>query len=483
MANIKEHAESVLARYRIAEKPLYIVGTFDSGVTVFSQQVRALNLVWALVESEQMPCLVPDKPPAADSTLKIAIVGGGFTGLSVAAGLMKKNADAKITIFEARDTLLPLQQGSDSRWLHPRIYDWPGEGSEASVAMLPVLNWSAARASDVVVQILTEWGKVVADWETSPGGGTDAADRWKPKLFCNARHLQIHETRGNSKRLQIEWVGERRDVKDATILKGEQRAALGASEDFDLVILTVGFGLERDGATSYWRNEGLGQPSLDQPRRTYVVSGQGDGAMIDLLRLRVSQYRQDRILEELFRNKDKLFKAVKDLYLTYSADNDRDGLFNDFESLADNAECGFEFEAVCESLARRLRRDTEVILRLKVRKLSELFDFSQTRTRISFQNKLLVYFVYKCGGFFPSSLEEPLLLEQHSVIKEGVVRRHGTLRDELIKNIISDKLYDAILKRRGRDVPAVPDPFTQSAKLEWSGGFFGSLVLQKMRTR
>lgn len=148
-----------LASYQVPEAPLYLVGTFDSGVTVMHQQVRAMNLVWALVESGRVRCI-----NSGDSgrTSSIAIVGGGFAGLTAAAALMKKEADAKIAIFEQRDTLLPLQQGSDSRWLHPRIYDWPEEGSEASVAMLPVLNWTAARASDVVVQIMAEWRTLVS---------------------------------------------------------------------------------------------------------------------------------------------------------------------------------------------------------------------------------------------------------------------------------------------------------------------------------
>ena len=48
--------ESLLATYRVGEGALYIVGSFDSGVTVYSQQVRALNLVWALVERGVVPC-------------------------------------------------------------------------------------------------------------------------------------------------------------------------------------------------------------------------------------------------------------------------------------------------------------------------------------------------------------------------------------------------------------------------------------------
>jgi FAD-NAD(P)-binding len=454
MAEIRrDEIASLLAAYRVPGKPLYIVGTFDTGVTVFSQQVRALNLVWALMESDLIPTSSSD---GETSATKVAIVGGGFAGLSVAAGLIKKEANARITIFEERDTLLPLQQGCDSRWLHPRIYDWPDEGSNAAVAMLPVLNWTAARASDVVVQILTEWKSVLS------------RQKHPTRLYCNARHLQIHEVSGDESKLQIEWVGEHRDAQDATTSKDAQPTAIGATENFDIVILAVGFGLERGDTKSYWRNEILGQPNLDQGRRTYLISGQGDGAMIDLLRLRISQYRQDRILDELFHGRGTLLDALREIHREYSTDSHKCGLFNTLELLAIDQNCAADFLAVCEEMARRLRRDTEVILHLKVRKLSELFD--PRKTRISFQNKLLVYFLYKCGGFFPSSLEEILLTQQHSIPHERIIRRHGTLRDEQLKRLLSDELYESLERRRGR---AVPDPFSQSDKMRWSGGYFG----------
>jgi hypothetical protein len=447
----KDEISSDLRMFRIADAPLFVVGTFDSGVTVLSQQIRALNLVLALVESEFVPC-----SGGGGISKKVAIVGGGFAGLTAAAGLIKKSANVEITIFEERDTLLPLQQGSDTRWLHPHIYDWPGDGSESGVAMLPVLNWTAARASDVVVQILTEWKRT-------------AAARAGLRLFCNARHLQVHDAPEHSDRLQIEWVGEGRDPSDGTSKGDPQMTAVGASESFDVVILAVGFGLERDGTLSYWRNETLGQPSLDQPRRTYLVSGQGDGAMIDLLRLRISQFRQDRILEELFLGKSALLKDVKALHKKYTTDIRSTGLFDDLEKLAKpNSACEGEFTQVLEGLRRRLRRDTEVVLRLQVRKFSELFD--PENTRISFQNRLLVYLLYKCGGFFPSSSKERDITEQHAISHDRIVRRHGTHRDEQLKRVLSSTLYDAINQRRGG---ATPDPFSQSDRIMWPGGYFG----------
>lgn len=448
-------AAETLKAYKVDGAALYLVGTFDTGVTVFSQQTRALNLAWAAVESG----LVPTTPKEPSDTMvpqcKIAIVGAGFAGLSVAAGLISKGSNADITIFEQRDTLLPLQQGSDSRWLHPRIYDWPREGSQASVAMLPVLNWTAARASDVVVQVLSEWKKTLC------GSDTD------PTLYCNTRHLQIHECGDGTPRVKLEWIGEKRTAIDGTTKQDSSQSNVGRSDIFDLVILAIGFGVERDGALSYWRNETMGQPSLDQPRRTFLVSGQGDGAMIDVLRLRISQYRQDRILEELFNDKKTLFTLIQNLHTKYTDDEHRKGLFADFEALERDKDSNAEFEDVIKQLSRRLRRDTDVILHLQVRNLSQLLD--PPTSRISFQNKILIFFLYKCGGFVPSTLDEEKLIKQHAIHKRNIVRRHGTYRDDQLSAILSDHLYKAIKTRRG---DAKPDPFSQPDRARWPGGYF-----------
>jgi hypothetical protein len=452
MAATEVLSREMLETYRITDANLFTVGAFERGITVFSQQVRALNLAWALVESRTLECESANGKAPKTTKKKIAVVGGGFAGLTVAAGLIKKRVHADIMIFEQRDTLLPLQQGSDSRWLHPRIYDWPTQGSEANVAMLPVLNWTAARASDVVVQILSEWANTVDEGSEPPG------------LYCNARHVQIHRVCGSKGNLQIEWIGEPRNARDGTT-SSEQANARGKSESFDLVILAIGFGVERDNALSYWRNETLGQPSLGQPRSTYLISGQGDGAMIDLLRLRISQYRQDRILDELFRGQDRMLTAIQALHSRYLVPQSGDpSLFEALEALgADDLSCKVEFNKILQKLTQRLRRDTDAILHLKVQKFSDLFDVGDTKT--SFQNKLLVYLLYKCGGFFPSRLKETELIKQNSISPDRVIRRHGTLRKEQLEEILDPELYDAI------DASKVG--FQCSNNLAWPGGYFG----------
>lgn len=450
-------AGDILDSYRVGNTPLFIVGTYDNGVTVYSQQVRALNLVWAAVETGRFICDPEATPAQEDKPLRIAIVGGGMAGLSIAAGLLKKRATAHVSIFEQRDTLMPLQHGSDSRWLHPRIYDWPGDGSHANVAMLPVLNWTAARASDVVVQILAEWKKVLSE--------DDVGKRLK--LYCNARHLQIHESDGGSGQLDIEWVAEQRSAIDGTLLAGTSTSTKGATESFDAVILAVGFGLERSGALSYWRNDTIGQPSLDQPRRAYIVSGQGDGAMIDLLRIRISQYRQDRILDELFHGKPNLLSRLKELHSRHG-EKAEPGLFRSLEELEADPQCHDEFVAVLSELGGRLRRDTDAVLQLLVRKFSDLFD--PGNTKISFQNRLLVYLLYKCGGFVPSTQKESQLVRQHSIGAGCIIRRHGTHRDEQLRGMISDPLYSMIEAQRagpkGRSLSQTERPL-------WPGGYFG----------
>lgn len=452
----EQRAKELLAAYRVGGHELFLIGTFDTGVTVFSQQLRALNLAWALIESGALPTVNPSAPSRRNPR-SVAVVGAGFAGLTFAAALIAKQADVQITIFEKRDTLLPLQQGSDSRWLHPRIYDWPGEGSESSVAMLPVLNWGAARASDVVVEILRSWKKLLS---SSPGVE-------KPSLFCNSRHLQVHRG-GTAGELRIEWIGEPRDPVDGTSRNGGL-TAIGRSEAFQTVVLAVGFGLEREGALSYWRNENHGQPSLDRPRRALLVSGQGDGAMIDLLRLRISQFRQDRILEELFAGKPALLQAVKRLHGDFGGSSTKSGLFHELEGLEGHATTRDQFQALTVDLSRRLRRDTDVILRLQVPKLSELFEPSTAR--ISFQNKLLVFLLYKCGGFVPTNEKEEEILKYHSIQPEDIVRRHGTHRDEQLRSLLAPELCAEIYaKREG----VSPDPFTQSDKPEWPGGYFGT---------
>src|SRR5579863_8312526 len=128
-------AKDVEGTFRLLQG-LYLVGSMERGVTIYNQQVRAHNLAWAIRELHRS---------RAQRLGRIAIVGGGIAGVTMAACMMCLDDSVQIVLFEKSWDLCPFQQGADTRWVHPRIYDWPFAGSRAPSASLPVLNWSEGR--------------------------------------------------------------------------------------------------------------------------------------------------------------------------------------------------------------------------------------------------------------------------------------------------------------------------------------------------
>ena len=116
--------------------------------------------------------------------------------------------------------------------------------------------------------------------------------------------------------------------------------------------------------------------------------------MIDLLRIRVTEFRQDRILAELFEDSHLLISQLREIQGELSSSsNEANGYFQEFERLYSQS-----LKGIAKKLGQRLRRDTQVMLHTKVRRISDLFD--DKNAKISFQNKLLVYLLYKCGGVY-----------------------------------------------------------------------------------
>jgi FAD dependent oxidoreductase len=451
---IKEDARDLLGRYRLGRPSIFFIGAFDTGITIFSQQVRALNLAWALIESGEVDL---DTAQGSDvPRTQIAIVGAGFAGLTVAAGLLKKRVNADITVFEQRDTLLPLQQGCDTRWLHPHIYDWPNPGSEATSATLPVLNWKANRASDVVVQILKEWSDI-AEFPAAQPPNTQSQEP-TTTLYCNTRYIQISEP-DKSSALTVEWLGEARAPHDPASAVDQTP---GGSKKFHIVVLAIGFGLETDSRISYWRNDTCAQPELGQSRKTYIVSGAGDGALIDLCRLRIANFRQDRILAELFADRPKLVDHLRTIHHSRV-----EGL----QEIADDWDKE-EFEAdkseVLKRLRSRLRQDTTVLLRVLEPRFTKLF----VNHQVSFQDRLLTYLLYRCGAFTlvrgkidNSDLKQ--LREEYGVPDERVIIRHGTQKKEGFAALLPTRLNEEVAKYIEE-----PGPHQQTDVPAWLGGYF-----------
>ena len=422
---------------------LFVVGTFEKKVTVLHQQTRALNLVHAFVEAAQY----------TGHPLRIAIIGAGFAGLTAASGFIKKLPDCELTIFERRDTLMPLQQGSDARWLHPRIYDWPDEGSESKAAMLPLMNWTAGRASDVAVQLATQW-KDLASGHTETG---------KLRLFCNTRHLKIAVGETTKKAEELEWIGEPRDPRTGGMLQDARRESSGEFERFHAVVLCVGFGLEDEATHSYWRNETLAQPELTPGRQTYLISGVGDGGIVDLLRVRISNFRQDRILSDLFED-DELSWKFSELKSEFNG-SEHVNLFARFNTLLEDEDLGPQFQEAIDRLRSRLRRDSGAVLNTRKDSISAIFaDFQKG---VSFQNSVLLFMLYKAGGFVPTCDDYSTVKDRYAIADKRTIVRHGTDRHRHVGQLLAGFSEDEARVAVGEQDRQIGD------EIGWPGGYFG----------
>ena len=422
------------ASFRIREG-LYLIGSLERGVTVYGQQVRAHNLVWALWKLQKKP---------ATEVVDLAIVGGGMAGLTAAACALGLFPNAKVTIFERSWDLCALQQGCDSRWLHPRIYGWPEPGSRAPSASLPVLNWQEGRASDVAHEILRRFGKY------------SESRRKNLSLHVGVDHLSI-----SAKKKEIEWVGKV-GIPDGGFFRAGD--AEGQSKKFDRIILAMGFGMERqhpDHPTpSYWRNEEYAQPSLDGITRSYIVSGYGDGAIIDLCRLTIERFRQDRILDELFGT--EIERTEANLVPVHEGARKGENIFDALVSTESRL-----LTSALNRLKARIRKDTRVILHLTGRvgnKNTRLRDvFGNTS---SFMNRLLLYLLYRSGAFVPCFDSLDKVVREHRGPSESVICRHGGDAMAHVKRAFIDaSLIQGALDR----FKAAP---SQLMRREWEPGCF-----------
>lgn len=234
---------------------VFVVGNHSPSITIHSQQKRAVNLIWAL---SQMKIL------GAGS--RVGVVGGGFAGVTAAAAARKLGAE--VTIYEQRGSILHLQRGNNSRYLHPNIYDWPEPGSENPSTTLPCMNWTANISRWVTRDLEAEWASTM---EGQP-----------ILLYQDVRKIYCHN-------------------KKPRILSASPRLE---SAEFDCVIVAAGFGLENryknTDFLSYWQDDTLHQEVREGTEQwKFLISGVGDGGLIDAQRLCIRDFDHKTFVEQL----------------------------------------------------------------------------------------------------------------------------------------------------------------------------------------
>jgi tetratricopeptide (TPR) repeat protein len=245
---------------------LYVLGCYDRLKTVYAQQCRALSLIHALFHIREL-----------NKGRRLGVVGGGAAGITAAAAAARMGAD--VVLWERAASLVPLQLHNTKRYVHPHIYHWPRAGSTTKRAHLPILDWHAGLSSQVAQQLITGFDQI------------------------RARAEKPIDVRLGQRIRSIVRIGDPLHPTGFRILGGEGG---DIDEQVDVVIVAIGFGVEartRLGVRTpaYWEDDSLDQAvhgSPEKPRRI-LVSGAGDGALIDILRAKIRDFRHEDIFDLL----------------------------------------------------------------------------------------------------------------------------------------------------------------------------------------
>jgi len=233
--------QAILESMSVKEfRHLYVLGCIETRSTFVAQQSRAINLFASLGASS-----------AKFENKRVGIIGGGLAGMTAALAAVEYGAK-EVYIFEKCNRVFSLQERSE-RFIHPNLYDWPNEGWQKDVTDLPFLNWKAAEASTVVKNVRKQWD----------------------------RHL---ESRENLHALVgISDVKIEMDGPPWPVLHSD-----GEIDLFDIVVLAIGFGVEKQEKFKYWHNDHL-KAQLTAGGNA-LISGRGDGGLTDCLRLAIAEF-------------------------------------------------------------------------------------------------------------------------------------------------------------------------------------------------
>lgn len=249
--------------------PIYAIGVKERGVTVASQQRRAIYLIDALLHTGVI---------AAGS--QVAVVGAGAAGLTAAAWAAR--AGVRVCLLERAGELMAMLRGNHTRLLHPNLYSWPEPGWRVRAAGLPIMSWDAGIAGRVAHQIEAQF-----DDEERRTGMIDVRRnvtvRWPWPPVKRGSHVELSWTE-----------------KDG---REEMRRCAA-------IVLAVGFGPEQDAGPGkdfpgYWQDDWV-EEAQREPEQRYLVHGCADGGLTDLMRLKIDGFDQDGIERLLDAGGDKL---------------------------------------------------------------------------------------------------------------------------------------------------------------------------------
>jgi hypothetical protein len=242
-------------------KKTYFIGPYGKRVSFASQQQRALNTVWALHDAKEIK-----------QGTRAAVIGAGLCGLTTVAALLAKKC--LVYVYDVLPDVLEFQARASHRFVHPTINFWP-EAAIRPTTQFPFFDWFES--------------------------------------ICSANNLRLRE----------EWKSHFRDLTNRVYLESEVTAvvydpdsgkvkvsATGGSAppiaEYDIAIVATGFGAEETVTgvrpTPYWEPDFLSRKA--QEIKDIVVSGTGDGGLVDALRAAHSHFEDGRLVIKLAQHLD-----------------------------------------------------------------------------------------------------------------------------------------------------------------------------------
>lgn len=399
----EEEAKQYLKHFDLKDNQ-FILGIYQTGITIHNQQIRALNIFYCLT------LLGKIKP---DTT--IGIIGGGFAGVTFAAAAL--NFKAKVTLFEKMDMLLPLQTHCKTRPIHPNIYDWPLAHGNKRSTELPVLNWTAGETHDVVVDVLKQFKDI--------------------ELIYQERGLEFSQyylEKTSTKKIKTVNLDKKSNTYD--IVDGDDNLSR-----CEIIIYAIGFGIEinqYEPSLSYWQCMPLAQADLYQEK--LLITGLGDGAFMDIIMALVRDFNYDDLLSSIYDSERKdtmlallldvradFFKMLKE-ELNGGATLQKDFVYSRFNGFA---------QYFAHILINLEIRDRDVMLNGRT-PLPEIFDLK----KVSVLNALLVFllkdkfnYIQDEGVYDKDAKCLVLNSKKELTVDRKTYFRWGTDRKKLLKEI------------------------------------------------
>jgi hypothetical protein len=344
---------------QIAGRPgAYVLGCYDSRITFYSQQVRALELAHALRHQHHIA-----------ARARIAVIGGGAGGVTIAAALALQS-DATVFLYERSDVLMPLQRESQRRRLDPHIYEWPRQDAEHELAELPLLDWKSGSAVEVRDAVLREFNELRAALGDRPAVHLS---HLVTSVVPKPNGFDIHFERESA-----------RGVREP------------AQTEVEIVIFAFGFGVEplrgipNTVTESYWRDAGVPGPEIDgNPRPRFFVSGNGDGGLIDFVAAASAAFDHSATIRSISKRRGVRVLAERLLAIDIDA-RTADAAGHGFDFMAAyNASIGADVEmlGLVDEVAGRLRPGVQLFFQTLEADLMSI--------RTATLNRLVVYLVIK----------------------------------------------------------------------------------------